>query len=244
MSGAPEPPLTGTSSTGPAPGRPVAPLLEGRTPDLSDVEAVLFDMDGTLVDSHAAVERAWSTWSHEHGVPVSLALDLAHGGSAEDTVRRLLPHLGPSQVSASAARQLWLQYQDVADVRPVPGALESIEALQDAQVPWAVVTNADRRLAQARLGAAGIRPPVLVTVEDVAAGKPDPAGYLRAARDVGVDPLHCLAVEDSAPGVMAARAARMRVAALGGVEADLPLRDLLQLRDLVVSVRPASRLRT
>lgn len=235
MSGTLEPPVSDTPSTWSGPDRPAQQTSGEGTPPSSQLKAILFDMDGTLVDSHAAIERAWSTWADEHDVPVAQALSLAHGGSAEDAVRRLLPELGPPQVTASAARQLWLQYGDVTDVVPMKGALEVIKAVRDAQLAWAVVTNADRRLAQTRLEAAGIKPDLLVTIEDVAVGKPDPAGYLRAARDLGVEPSRCLAVEDSAPGVVAARAAGMRVAGLGDVEADLPLRDLLQLRDMVMS---------
>jgi mannitol-1-/sugar-/sorbitol-6-phosphatase len=109
--------------------------------DLSTVEAVLFDMDGTLVDSDAAVDRAWLSWADEYGVSA----------------------------------------------------------------------------------------PLLVTVDDIRAGKPDPEGYLLAAHRLGVDPARCLVVEDAEPGVRAARAAGSRVAALKGVPADLPLTDLTDL---------------
>lgn len=208
----------------PPPGEPVSP---------PSPRAVLFDMDGTLVDSHAAVERAWSAWAQEYAVSVLRTLEVAHGGSAEDTVRLLLPHLETEQVTTSAARQLWLQYDDVADVIAMPGALEVIDALQMQQVAWAVVTNADRRLARARLNAAHLEPALVVTVEDVTAGKPNPAGYLLAAARLGLQPELCLVVEDSVTGVHAGRAAGMPVAGLGDVPADLPLRDLFHLRDVL-----------
>jgi HAD superfamily hydrolase (TIGR01509 family) len=95
------------------------------------------------------------------------------------------------------------------------------------------VTSADRALAAARLRAAGAEPPVLVTVEDVAVGKPDPEGYLLAARLVGVHPARCLVVEDSRPGIEAAHAAGMTVAALRNLPGDVALADLRQLAELL-----------
>ena len=115
---------------------------------------------------------------------------------------------------------------------PTPGAPELLAALR---LPWAVVTSADVRLAKARLGAAGIEAPLLVTVEDVRVGKPDPEGYLRAAELLGVAPEHCLVVEDAEVGVTAGRAAGAQVAALKGIEGDLPIPDLGALARLLTT---------
>ncbi|MGQ7351028.1 HAD family hydrolase [Quadrisphaera oryzae] len=202
---------------------------------LRPVGAVLFDMDGTLVDSRAAVERAWATWAREHGADVDQAVRCAHGGSAEDLVRLLLPGLTDREVDAGAARQLELQYDDVADVVAARGAREVVELVEELALPWAVVTNADLRLAQVRLRAAGVRAPVLVTVEDVPAGKPDPAGYRLAASRLGVPTSACLVVEDSAAGASAGRAAGAQVAGVGGLEADVTVADLVELGALVRS---------
>jgi sugar-phosphatase len=202
--------------------------------ELNDVDAVLFDMDGTLVDSDAAVERAWTTWSQRYGVEAA-ALTALHGSPADHTVRRLLPTLGPDAVSRAAADQLELQYDDVADVVATAGAHRVIEVLARSRTPWAVVTSADRRLAAARLGAAGIEAPVLVTVEDVSVGKPDPEGFLLAARRLTVPIARCLVVEDSEPGVAAGRAAGARTAALKGLDADVRLADLDALASLLES---------
>jgi len=117
--------------------------------------AVLLDMDGTLVDSDAAVERAWAAWAVEHGVAPDVLRSLIHGSPAQTTIRHVRPDLAPPDVELAARRQLSLQYDDLSDVVPTPGARQLLSALT---VPWAVVTSADRRLATARLGAAGITP--------------------------------------------------------------------------------------
>ena len=200
--------------------------------DLTIIEAVLFDMDGTLVDSDAAVERAWRTWATEYGVDPAAVLAVAHGAPAERTVGLVRPDLtgADAAAAAAAARQLELQYDDLSDIVPTPGAHELLAALR---LPWAIVTSANARLAKARLGAAGITAPLLVTVDDVRTGKPDPEGYLRAAELLGVAPERCLVVEDAEVGVAAGRAAGAQVAALKGVDGDLAIPDLGTLARLL-----------
>jgi HAD superfamily hydrolase (TIGR01509 family) len=200
---------------------------------MATVRAVLLDMDGTLVDSDASVERAWTTWSAEHGLDPAAVLAIAHGSPPDRTVRRMLPALHEAGVAVSAQRQMDLQYDDLADVVAAAGAPELLAALERTGLPWAVVTSADVRLAKARLGAAGIDPPLLVTVEDVQRGKPDPEGFRLAAARLGVAPAACLVVEDSEPGLAAGRAAGMRTAALRGLDGDLRLVDLAQLAHLL-----------
>ncbi|MBG0828247.1 HAD-IA family hydrolase [Planomonospora sp. ID67723] len=200
--------------------------------DLRRVEAVLLDMDGTLVDSDASVERAWITWAGEYGVDARTVLALAHGSPAASTVRRLLPGLGEDGVAEAARRQHALQYDDPSDVAAT-GAHGLLAELDRLGLPWAVVTSADGRLAEARLRRAGIDPPLLLTIDDVRAGKPDPEGYRRAADLLGADPAACLVVEDSEPGLAAGRAAGMLTAALRGLDGDLRLLDLGQLAHLL-----------
>jgi len=203
--------------------------------ELSQVRAVLLDMDGTLVDSDAAVERAWRTWAREYHVDRGPAVPLiAHGMPALGNVRRLRPDLSGDEAAAAARRQLALQYDDVSDVTAAPGARELLGELDRRGLPWAVVTSADPTLARVRLAAARIRPALLVTSEDVRAGKPDPEGYLLAARELGADPGRCLVVEDAEAGVRAGRAAGATVAALKGVPADIQIADLYQLRTLLL----------
>lgn len=198
--------------------------------------AVLLDMDGTLVDSDAAVERAWLTWAAEAGAPLAEIRPRMHGNPAQTTIRAALPDLPDEAVERAAARQLELQYADLDGVVPTAGAARLLAALDRLGVPWAVVTSADRRLAEVRLGAAGINPPVLVTVEDTARGKPAPDPYLAAAARLGVAAGQCLVVEDSRPGIDAGRAAGATVAALRGLDGDLRIADLGELADLLTAV--------
>jgi HAD superfamily hydrolase (TIGR01509 family) len=200
--------------------------------DPSAIDAVLFDMDGTLVDSDGAVERAWTAWAAEYGVDAAAVLAVAHGSPADRTVRLVRPDLGEAEVMDAAARQLAMQYEDLRDVVPAPGAHELLAMLNRRRTPWAIVTSADARLAAARLEVAGVAPPVLVTVDDVRNGKPDPEGYRLAATRLGVDPARCLVVEDAEPGLEAGRAAGALTAALRGLDGDLRLEDLDQLARL------------
>ena len=205
--------------------------------ELREIRAVLFDMDGTLVSSDAAVERAWTAWAREYDADPVAVLAIAHGAPAESTVDRILPALDASARATAAARQLELQYDDLSDVTATRGAAEVIGVLERLELPWAVVTSADQRLAKARLSAAGVEPPVLVTFEDISHGKPHPEGYLRAAALLGVPVAQCLVVEDAEVGLAAGRAAGAYTAALKGLVGDLPLTDLQQLADLLTASR-------
>jgi HAD superfamily hydrolase (TIGR01509 family) len=195
------------------------------------VDALLLDMDGTLVDSDAAVERAWRIWAEQNGIGMADLLPRLHGSPAGSTIRALLPHLDDDAVDRATQFQLGLQYDDLAEIRALPGAHELLATLDKLHLPWAIVTSADRRLAKARLAAAGIDPPVLVTIEDSARHKPFPDPYLVAARRLGVDAARCLVVEDSQPGIDAGHAAGAPVAALRGLDAELSIATLTELSD-------------
>ncbi|MGI5227077.1 HAD-IA family hydrolase [Actinoallomurus sp. CA-142502] len=201
--------------------------------DLARVEGVLLDMDGTLVDSDGTVERAWSAWAREYGLDVETVLTAAHGHPAVRVVRSLLPGLGEEAAKAAAQRQYELEYADASDVTAAAGARDLLAALDRMGLAWAVVTTSDDRLAKQRLHAAGIDPPVLVTLDDVGAAKPDPEGYLRAAALLDIAPSACLVVEDSPPGLAAGRAAGMPTAALRGLDGDLRLPGLGRLAHLL-----------
>jgi mannitol-1-/sugar-/sorbitol-6-phosphatase len=205
--------------------------------DLSGLPAVLFDMDGTLVDSDASIERAWAGWCGEYGVAGPDAF--VRGSSAAEGIRRIFPSLGASSLAERIARFVELECADVTEVVPMPGALELLAQLQVSGIPWAIVTSAERPLAALRLKAAGVVADTVVTIDDVAACKPDPEGYLLAARLLEVEIARCLVVEDSVPGVAAGRAAGATVASLRGVASDLPLRDLFHLAELLRELKPA-----
>jgi sugar-phosphatase len=204
---------------------------------LAEVGAVLCDMDGTLVDSDASVERAWRTWAGDNGFSADAVLAIAHGVAAPVTVRRLLPGLTEAQVAEHAARQLELELADLADVVPTVGAHRFINLLGRLGLPWAVVTSADSRLAAARLERTGISPPVLITCDDVAAGKPDPAGYLLGAARLDVPAHRCLVVEDTDVGVAAGQAAGALVAAVKGRAAALRPSTLDELAEWLATAR-------
>lgn len=166
--------------------------------------AFLFDMDGTVLNSIAAAERIWSAWAVRHGVDVATFLPTIHGARAIDTITRLnLPGLDAEEQAAFITAA---EINDVEGIVEIPAAEAFLNVLPKNR--WAMVTSAPRDLALRRMAAAGIpEPAVMITAEDVKAGKPDPAGYLLAAKKLGVEPADCLIFEDAAVGIQAAEAA-------------------------------------
>jgi mannitol-1-/sugar-/sorbitol-6-phosphatase len=172
--------------------------------------ALIFDMDGTLVDSAGPVERGWTWWAARHGLSLSAVLAFSHGRPSIETMKHFLPGVDCSRDAAELAA---LEEADTSDVVAVPGASDSVVAAQNGA--WAVVTSANRRLAETRLTVAGLPlPPVLVSAEDIERGKPNPEGFLKAAMRMNVAPSDCLVFEDTAAGVAAALSAGMRAVGL------------------------------
>ncbi len=165
-------------------------------------EAVIFDMDGTLIDSTPAVVRAWNTWSNEYGLP-PMDLRMHHGTPSASVVRSVMPeHLH----EAAMQRIMDLEIADLHDVVVLPGAVEALASLASAKN--AIATSCTVPLAQARIAASRLVPPsVVVTADDVVHGKPHPEPFLEAARRLGADPHRCLVVEDAPSGLQAAQAA-------------------------------------
>lgn len=177
---------------------------------MRSVRAVLFDLDGVLVESREATERVWRDWAVRNGIDETELVSAMHGVRSVEVIRALRPELDAVAESEAIERR---QAEDVEGLRAIPGAPEALGALREDRV--AVVTSATRPLAHARLGAVGIAlPAVMVFAGDVARGKPDPEGYLTAAERLGVDPAEALVVEDSPPGVEAGRAAGAATVAL------------------------------
>ncbi len=173
----------------------------GRLTEL-DFDAVIFDMDGTLIDSTPAVIRAWTIWAKEHGVTAE-QLAGHHGMPSAGVVRKLLPeHRHESAIDRINA----LEIDDVHDIVVLPGAVDALEALASARS--AIATSCTLPLAKARIAAAQLTPPsVLVTADQVEHGKPAPDPFLLAAERLGVAPERCLVVEDAPAGLIAAEAA-------------------------------------
>ena len=179
------------------------------------VSAVLFDLDGVLVESREATERVWLDWALNNGIEEEALRSAMHGVRSADVVRALRPDLDAVVESGELERR---QAEDVEGLRAIPGAAAALRALKGDRV--AVVTSGTRPLALARLAAVGIEPPaVMVFADDVARGKPDPEGYLTAARRLGADPAEALVVEDAPPGIEAAKAAGMATVAVTSTHA-------------------------
>ncbi|MFD0483242.1 HAD-IA family hydrolase [Kineococcus sp. GCM10028916] len=182
--------------------------------------AVLFDMDGTLVDSTAAINRCWTTWAVEHGITVEQLVGAhGHGRPAPEIVADLV---GPDRFAAASARITELEILDVDGVVQLPGVADLLAGLPPQA--WAIVTSCSTPLADARRGAAGLPDPrVLVTFDDVENGKPAPDCFLLGAARLGVDPADCLVVEDAPAGLAAARAAGCATLAVRTTHPEGPL---------------------
>jgi sugar-phosphatase len=173
-------------------------------------QAILFDLDGVLADSTAAVERQWRLFAGRHALDGDAVMRVVHGRRAVDSVRALVPH---ADLDAEIARLVAEETADTADVVALPGAAELLAALPPAR--WTVVTSGVRQVAEARLRAAGLPiPRHMIAADEITRGKPDPEGYLRGAAALGVAPADCVVVEDAPAGAAAARAAGMRLIAL------------------------------
>lgn len=197
------------------------PLTQTRT-----VTAVLFDMDGTLIDSTPAVERSWRRWGEHWGI-ADVFGSHEHGRPARAIVAG---HLPADRVDEGFAMIEAMEVADTEGIVTLPGATALLAALPGDR--WAIVTSCTAPLAAARVAATGLHPPVLVTASDTERGKPNPDPYLAAAARLGVDPRDCLVVEDAPTGLAAGRAAGCLTLGVAGtlpaeeLEADLVARSL------------------
>jgi mannitol-1-/sugar-/sorbitol-6-phosphatase len=169
--------------------------------------AILFDLDGVLVDSTGAVDREWRAWARRKGVDGDAVMAIAHGVRTLEVIQRVAPHLdAEAEVRELESREA--NHQEGVTV--MPGAVELVRSIPEGR--WGVVTSGTRLLASARLRFCGLPvPKVLVTADDVAHGKPHPEPYLKGAELLGFSPSDCLVIEDAPAGIQAARAGGMKV---------------------------------
>jgi sugar-phosphatase len=172
-------------------------------------KALLFDLDGVLVDSTPAVARVWQGWAVEHGFDPEKVVHLAHGRPSRITIRDLLPNADVELEDREVERR---EIEDLDGVVLLPGAGELLKSLPADR--WTIATSCTRKLAEVRLRAAGLPvPKTMVTSSEVKIGKPDPEPYLKAAAKLGFAASECIVVEDAAAGVRAGTAAGARVIA-------------------------------
>jgi sugar-phosphatase len=209
------------------------PMTATAVPTVLTARALLLDMDGTLVNSDAVVERCWRSWAERHGLDGDEVMKVVHGRQGYASMALLLPDRPMEQNHADNARMLAEETADMDGVVAIPGAPAFLESLHG--VPHALVTSADVALSTARMAAAGLPlPGIRVTAESVGASKPDPEGFLKGAAELGVAPEDCIVFEDSGAGIAAGRAAGMQVVGVGPradfYEPDVVVRDLTQIR--------------
>lgn len=170
------------------------------------VDAMIFDMDGVVIDSGDVYERHWRDWGAGHGLDYDAHIAAVHPGRPPvETVRVVAPHLDAEEEAARF--NATLDASDDADAAtPMPGAVALLKSLPPDR--WAIATSAVRVIAEQWLRHAGMPPPqVLVTIDDIENGKPAPDPYLLAAELLGRDPQRCLVVEDAPAGITAAKTA-------------------------------------
>jgi mannitol-1-/sugar-/sorbitol-6-phosphatase len=171
--------------------------------------ALLFDMDGVLIDSTPAVARVWRRFAIEHGLDPKELLQRAHGRPSIVTLRDYFPDANYEEMNNEVERQ---EIEDLEGVVALPGSLELLRRLPTER--WTIVTSATRTLAEVRLRAAGLPvPQCIVTADDIENPKPQPDPYLKAASVLGVPATECIVVEDVPAGIRAGKAAGAKVIA-------------------------------
>ncbi|HAT3916607.1 TPA: sugar phosphatase [Kluyvera ascorbata] len=198
----------------------------------------LFDLDGTLVDSLAVVERSWRFWAESYGVSPDAVLDFIHGKQAITTLRHFMPGKSEAEIQAEFLRLEQIEATDLDGISALPGALALLNQLDAQHIPWAIVTSGSIPVAHARHRAAGLpMPAVFVTAEQVKRGKPQPDAYLLGAERLGLAPQSCLVVEDAPAGVQSGLAAGCRVAAVNVPTGTLELRQVDFVLSTLASLR-------
>ncbi len=184
-------------------------------------EALLFDMDGVLINSTPAVARVWRQWAVERGFNPEEVVARAHGRPSLTTVKEYLPHADHQAENREIERR---EIEDLEGVVPLPGALELLSRLPIDR--WTIVTSCTRPLAEVRIRAAGLPMPAkLITSNDITNGKPHPDPYLKGAAKLGLAPAECVVLEDVPAGVRSGKAAGAKVIAFTTTVEPAPLRE-------------------
>jgi mannitol-1-/sugar-/sorbitol-6-phosphatase len=171
--------------------------------------AILFDLDGVLLDSTLAVAEQYTTWAQEHGLDPAEVMKAAHGVRTVEVIRRVAPHLD----AIAETKKIEDREAAATNVIAMPGAVELLNSIPKGR--WCVVTSGTRFLATKRMRKFGLPiPDVLVTADDVQHGKPDPEPYRKGAELLHADPATCLVIEDAPAGIRSAHAAGMKVISL------------------------------
>ena len=194
----------------------------------------LFDLDGTLVDSLPAVERAWTHWGKRHAIDADEILNFIHGKQAITSLRHFMRGSSEEEIQQEFRLLEKTEAEDTDGVRALPGARDLLEQLNALEIPWAIVTSGSIPVACARHKAAGLpQPEVFITAEQVTHGKPEPDAYLLGAEKLDLAPASCVVVEDAAAGILSGLNAGCPVIAVNA-PADAPrLNDVaLQLATL------------
>ncbi len=199
----------------------------------------LFDLDGTLVDSLPVVERSWCKWGDRFGIPHDEILGFIHGKQAITSIRHFMPGRSEEDIQAEFRFLEQIEATDIDGIVALPGALNLLNTLNEAGIPWAIVTSGSIPVAHARHRAAGLpMPKVFVTAEQVKKGKPAPDAYLLGAELLGIPAQQCAVVEDAPAGLLSGLAAGCRTIAVN-VPADAPR---LDEADLVLTTLESLRI--
>ena len=183
--------------------------------------ALLFDLDGVLIDSTPAVARVWHQWALDHGFNPEEVVARAHGRPSLATVRDYLPHADHDAENREVERR---EIADLAGVVPLPGALALLAGLPPDC--WTIVTSCTRRLAEVRIKAAGLLLPArMVTSTDITHGKPHPEPYLKGVSLLGFPAAQCVVLEDAPAGIRSGKSAAAKVIALKTTAPPAALRD-------------------
>ncbi|WP_300004418.1 HAD-IA family hydrolase [uncultured Cedecea sp.] len=169
---------------------------------------MLFDLDGTLVNSLDFVEKSWSIWAGRKGLSSEEVLQYLHGKPAISTLRHFMPSASDEAIEQEFTILEDYEAKHVDTITPVAGAVSFLSSLQQLSVPWGIVTSGSLKVANARIKQAGLPfPEVLITSEDIQYGKPHPEPFLMGALKLNLSPHSCIAFEDSSAGMVSARQA-------------------------------------